>query len=123
MKYLFPIATFVLTGALAAPAVASPATAWEDRIFAPQPSGNEYAGGLFHDPPTHNMSYDMFSSIEDFPLPYQPNYVAPPAGVPTYVSGGESCRSYSQVTRVGTQVRETYGTACLQPDGNWKVVP
>lgn len=59
---------------------------------------------------------------------YRPNYVAPPAPPPQpatiYVddSSGSYCREYSQQIRIGNQVQESYGTACMQPDGSWKIV-
>jgi surface antigen len=74
---------------------------------------------------------------------YQPNYVAqyapPPQRVvyvrepePIYVQdsyvgarsnhGDRYCREYSNSVRIGNQWRDSYGTACLQPDGSWEVV-
>lgn len=32
------------------------------------------------------------------------------------------CREYTQTIVIGGQVQETYGTACRQPDGTWRVV-
>jgi surface antigen len=60
---------------------------------------------------------------------YVPNYVAPPAAPVESSTAlydeqqGSYCREYTQELRVGNQVREAYGTACLQPDGTWRVVP
>lgn len=59
---------------------------------------------------------------------YVPNYVAPPAPSPPpppiYIDNryGSYCREYSRIVQRGDQVQESYGTACLQPDGSWKVV-
>ncbi|HEU0117391.1 MAG TPA: glycine zipper 2TM domain-containing protein [Alphaproteobacteria bacterium] len=58
-------------------------------------------------------------------MPYAPNYVAPPAPPsPIYADddSGSFCREYSEKVRIGNQVRESYGTACLQPDGTWRAV-
>ena len=59
---------------------------------------------------------------------YVPTYVAPPDYPPaptpvTYVDedNGGYCREYSQQVRVGGRIQESYGTACLQPDGSWKI--
>ncbi len=75
---------------------------------------------------------------------YQPTYVAPPAPpvravyvqeeddyrtrAPVYVQqsyvGSRStsyCREYTQQVRIGDRIEESYGTACLQPDGSWQV--
>jgi hypothetical protein len=62
-------------------------------------------------------------SDDSFPVGYNtaaPNYVAPPAYLDrqTYAY----CRPFSQRTRIGNEVRHSNGTACLQPDGNWRVV-
>ncbi|MDD4616100.1 MAG: glycine zipper 2TM domain-containing protein [Alphaproteobacteria bacterium] len=57
---------------------------------------------------------------------YTPNYVAPPAPPPasptTYVDKDTYCRPYSQEIKIDGQVQESFGTACLQPDGTWRIV-
>ncbi len=35
--------------------------------------------------------------------------------------GGEYCREYQQTITVGGEPQQSYGTACRQPDGSWKV--
>jgi surface antigen len=42
--------------------------------------------------------------------------------VRTYQSGGSYCREYQQTITVGGKQEQSYGTACRQPDGSWKVV-
>ncbi len=43
--------------------------------------------------------------------------------VHTYEDGQERyCREYQTVATVGGERRETYGTACRQPDGSWQIV-
>lgn len=37
-------------------------------------------------------------------------------------SSGEYCREYIAKATVGNKVVDTYGTACRQPDGSWKLV-
>ena len=32
------------------------------------------------------------------------------------------CREYQRRVTIGGKVQDSYGTACLQPDGSWKVV-
>lgn len=39
----------------------------------------------------------------------------------TFRSGGQYCREYQQEIIVGGEVQNSYGTACRQPDGNWKI--
>lgn len=37
-------------------------------------------------------------------------------------SSGLQCREFQQTITVGGEAEEAYGTACLQPDGAWKIV-
>ena len=32
------------------------------------------------------------------------------------------CREYTNHVKVGGKLKESYGTACMQPDGSWQVV-
>ena len=41
--------------------------------------------------------------------------------VRTYQSGGTSCREYQQTVTIDGKQERSYGTACRQPDGSWKV--
>jgi len=41
---------------------------------------------------------------------------------PYQSDNGQYCREYSQTISVGGKNEQAYGTACRQPDGNWKVV-
>jgi surface antigen len=43
--------------------------------------------------------------------------------VRTYqISNGQYCREYTQTITIGGEKHQSYGTACRQPDGSWKVV-
>jgi hypothetical protein len=70
----------------------------------------------------------FFSDAPFYAQAYRPNYVAPPAPPPpppaTYVDGrlATYCRDISLRVRVGNDIQESFGTACLQPDGNWRVI-
>ncbi|HUY68600.1 MAG TPA: glycine zipper 2TM domain-containing protein [Alphaproteobacteria bacterium] len=62
-----------------------------------------------------------------FQTTYVPNYVAPPAydasPSPYYdTANSDYCREFTQEATVAGHEAETYGTACLQPDGSWRVV-
>ncbi|ABA89983.1 hypothetical protein Pcar_2748 [Syntrophotalea carbinolica DSM 2380] len=35
---------------------------------------------------------------------------------------GQYCREYLQNVIIGGQQQQAYGTACRQPDGNWKII-
>lgn len=58
----------------------------------------------------------------------QPQYVVPASVIaqqasPTYYNqGGQMCREYQSSGWVGGSQGRLYGTACLQPDGSWRVV-
>jgi surface antigen len=93
-------------------------------------------GGLVGNSVGHQMDEDSSrypsggSAVVIEPAPpiayngYTPNYVAPPAPPPTYVdpNAGTYCREYSQEIRIDGELKESYGTACLQPDGSWRIV-
>jgi hypothetical protein len=34
---------------------------------------------------------------------------------------GRYCREYQTISKVGGASRQTYGTACMQPDGSWEI--
>jgi surface antigen len=43
--------------------------------------------------------------------------------VRTYqTSAGQYCREYTQTITVGGEKHQSYGTACRQPDGTWRIV-
>lgn len=80
-----------------------------------------------------NRYYYSAAPATNYPGPvyyqssYVPNYVAPPAPRPeelaTYNDSEQTyCREYTQQVRIDGQIQESYGTACLQPDGSWRVV-
>ncbi len=54
-------------------------------------------------------------------------YEQPVDAVPTspvYTdSYGRQCREFQQTVTVGGVARPGFGTACLQPDGSWRIVP
>jgi surface antigen len=37
-------------------------------------------------------------------------------------SSGQYCREYQQTVTIGGQPQKSYGTACRQPDGTWKII-
>jgi surface antigen len=41
--------------------------------------------------------------------------------VRTYQSAGTYCREYQQTVTIGGKPEQTYGTACRQPDGSWRI--
>lgn len=100
-------------------------------------AGYEIGRGLDAEPITSGSfsaasAPSMFSDAPPTYPPYAPNYVAPPAPPPappsvpppTYVDphAGTYCRPYSQEIRIDGEIKESYGTACLQPDGTWRII-
>jgi surface antigen len=37
------------------------------------------------------------------------------------LANGAYCRQYQQTIRIGGEPQQSYGTACRQPDGTWKI--
>jgi surface antigen len=37
-------------------------------------------------------------------------------------ANGQYCREYQQTITIGGQPHQSYGTACRQPDGSWKII-
>jgi hypothetical protein len=61
------------------------------------------------------------------PPAYYPPVVTPmvdatPASAPYRTADGRYCREYTASTMVGGMPQASYGTACLQPDGSWRIV-
>jgi hypothetical protein len=48
--------------------------------------------------------------------------VVNPASAPYVARNGQTCREYQTRAVVGGVSRPVYGTACLQPDGAWRIV-
>jgi surface antigen len=96
--------------------------------------GNELGRPSYYDEPRYAAAssayaypYDMFPPGDSYGGGYRPNYVAPPTPVPMPViylddTVGNYCREFTQMVRIGNRMQESYGTACLQPDGSWHIV-
>ena len=90
--------------------------------------GNNIGHSIDSETSSAGQNYSSYNNSPAAPMAYnsyRPNYVAPPAPPPpTYVDADEGtyCREYSQEIRIAGRIQESYGTACLQPDGTWRVV-
>ena len=51
-----------------------------------------------------------------------PPVVAQPASEPYTAPNGQTCREYQSTVTVNGQQQPSHGTACLQPDGSWRIV-
>ena len=45
-----------------------------------------------------------------------------PAGPVYYSRSGQQCREFQSRAMIGGRPQPIYGTACLQPDGSWRIV-
>jgi surface antigen len=48
--------------------------------------------------------------------------VVNPASAPYMANNGQTCREYQSTAVIAGARRPVYGTACLQPDGAWRIV-
>lgn len=117
-------------------------------VFTGAVLGNSFGRSL--DRPSYSYGggygYGYYPSYYAPSYYYEQNYVAPPAPPPPsvvyvqpqvieyrerepahveggYVGAGSTpyCREFTQQIRIGNDVQESYGTACLQPDGSWRI--
>ncbi|MBY0407750.1 MAG: hypothetical protein K2Q01_08655, partial [Rickettsiales bacterium] len=53
----------------------------------------------------------------------QPQYTPPVQNI-SYgdATEGRYCREYQNISTVAGRNQQTYGTACMQPDGSWEIV-
>ena len=56
------------------------------------------------------------------PSSYAPPVAAQPASPVYQAANGQYCREYQTTVTVAGRPQPSYGTACLQPDGVWRVV-
>lgn len=91
--------------------------------YAPQPSYYGQPSGYYSDHHEHHRyGYGRHHQVY---APSNNTYVTQVTSYqnyqqPTY-GAGNYCREYVQTTRIGGQPSQTYGTACLQPDGSWQI--
>ena len=57
-----------------------------------------------------------------YPPAPAPAYAAPPYQAEGAQAQGQTCREYRSTTTIDGRPQATYGTACLQPDGTWRIV-
>lgn len=56
--------------------------------------------------------YPVYTPVSTAPIQYGPVINS---------RDGRYCREYTQQVLVGGRVQESYGTACMQPDGDWQL--
>lgn len=86
--------------------------------------GGGYGGGYHHNhyrrPP--NVYYPPPAVIYQAPTPPDVVYVVPNAPAQMERVDRAYCREYTTETVIAGKRRPTYGTACRQPDGSWRII-
>lgn len=96
--------------------------------------GHDYRSNYYRGNNRSSLSF-IFNATPSYyrPVPvYAPNYYSPvysapvpvapiSYGAPVNLNNGRYCREYTQQVRVGGNIQQSYGTACLQPDGAWEI--
>jgi hypothetical protein len=77
-----------------------------------------YAPPPVYYPPPSRVVYAPPPPVVYAPAPID----AVPASAPYRTSDGRYCREYQAQVVVGGVPQPSYGTACQQPDGSWRVV-
>jgi hypothetical protein len=95
-------------------------------VYPAYPGYPVYAAPAYVSPP---VVYAPPASSTVIVTPQQPVVATAPAPVQaaqpssTFTNdAGQTCREYQSTITVGNQQQQAYGTACLQPDGTWRVV-
>lgn len=80
--------------------------------------GHHYARPYYA--PSPIVYYEQPTVIERRVIVEEPETIRATRG--RVVSDSPYCREYQRNVTVGNHVEQSYGTACRQPDGAWKVV-
>ena len=89
--------------------------------------------GFYQPYPAYAPYYPYYYPYYAPPVVYAPPpvYAAPVYAAPTIRavptrdfrdSSGQYCREYQRTAMIGGQQQPVYGTACLMPDGAWRIV-
>ncbi len=68
----------------------------------------------YYPPPVVYAPAPAYGTLQPIPTPSSQSSDAPAAG--------QTCREYQTTVTVDGQTQPSYGTACLQPDGTWRIV-
>jgi hypothetical protein len=97
------------------PLAGPPAYYYPPPAYYPGPA--YYPAPGYYAPPT----YYVPPQADYYPSP--PAYAAPPAAAVEEQAGrDQTCREYQSTTTIDGRPQASYGTACLQPDGAWRIV-
>lgn len=70
----------------------------------------------------YSRSYGSYDTYVVPPAARVPVTSAPVVNLPAARADGRYCREYTRPVIVGGEKVSSYGTACLQPDGSWKLM-
>ena len=92
----------------------------DERVYAPPPPVYYAPGPVYYAAPPPAYYAPPPSAYP--PPPPPPPVPAPAAAATEGYSTAATCREYSGTIVVDGQEQRSYGTACLQPDGTWRIV-
>jgi hypothetical protein len=119
-RLMRPLLCGIVAAAAAVALSAAPAAAHGDgRVFF---GFNAWAPPYYYPPPYYPPAYYYPPPVVYAPAPSY-GTVQPLAAPPGYQDGtGRTCREYQTTVQVDGQWQPGYGTACLQPDGTWRMI-
>lgn len=84
-------------------------------------SGRPYYGyGRPYYTPSYPVYYRSPVIVTPAPIVYN-NVPVSYQSAPALMQDGRYCREYTQQVYVGGRMQESYGRACMQPDGAWQI--
>jgi len=90
---------------------------------------DELAGNLLDDRDKRMANETAQRALETAPSGKAVAWTNPDTGhsgtvtpVRTYESNGNFCREFTQTVTIGGKPENSFGTACHQPDGSWRIV-
>jgi len=90
--------------------------------YGPPRYAYHYYGPRYYYPPPVVYYHPPPPPVVYVPVPRGPAIAAQPASPVYQTPQGQYCREYQGTLNIGGQPQPSYGTACLQPDGTWKLM-
>jgi hypothetical protein len=93
----------------------------------PAPRAYFYYGPRYYYPPPVAYYYPHYVPVPPppvvyVPVPRGPVVAAQPASPVYQTPQGQYCREYQGTLNIGGKPQPSHGTACLQPDGTWRLM-
>ncbi len=85
------------------------------------PFHRAYYAPHWYAPPPRRVVYQA-TVVQPVRYVSEPSLLADPVSPSFYNGQGQLCREYQAMTQIGFYKEMAYGTACLQPDGAWRIV-